>query len=175
MGGFDLFSVLKPVYVKLMVVGGVLLVAGLFAPWYFLVTNEGEHYSMNAFGGSLVDFFVSAEFFNQLAAYVSLIFAIVTLVTPFIVARLPEGSGRKYVGVVSCLGAICALMSIIYLHLWLGEFSPVGSFVNFGSGDSWGPSIGYFLTWVAMGFLFGATYLSEGLVQKPVQRTLDEN
>jgi len=57
------------------------------------------------------------------------------------------------------------------LHLWLGEFSPVGSFVNFGSGESWGPSIGYFLTWVAMGFLFGATYLSEGLVQKPSVRT----
>ena len=154
-----------------MVVGGVLLVAGLFAPWYFLVTNEGAYYSMNAFGGSLVDFFVGSEFFNQLAAYVSLIFAAVTLLVPFIVIRLPEGSRRKYLGVASCLGAVCALMSIIYLHLWLGEFSPKGSFVNFGSGESWGPNIGYFLSWVAMSFLFGATYLSEGLVQRPSVKT----
>jgi len=151
-----------------MVVGGGLLVAGLFAPWYFLVTNGGEYYSMNAFGGSLVD---GSEFFNPLAAYVSLIFAIVTLVVPFVVVGLPDKSRRKYVGVVSCLGAVCALMSVVYLHLWLGEFGLGGSFVNFGSGESWGPSVGYFLTWGAMGFLFGATYLSEGLVQKTSVKT----
>lgn len=162
-----MFSVLKPIYAKLMVVGGALLVVGLFVPWYFLVTDEGEYYSMNAFGGSLVDFLAGSEFFNPLAAYVSVIFAIVTLVVPFIALRLPDKSGRKYVGVVSCLGSVCGLMSVIYLHFWLGEFSPEGSFVNFGSDESWGPSIGYFLTWTAMGFLFGATYLSEGLVQKP--------
>jgi len=166
-----LFSVLKPIYAKLVVVGGALLVAGFFAPWYFLVTNEGEYYYMNAFGGSLVDFLVGSELFNPLAGYVSLIFSIVTLVMPFIALSLPDQSRRKYVGVVSCLGAICALMSIVYLHLWLGEFSPKGSFVNFGSGESWGPSVGYFLTWVAMGFLFGATYLSEGLVQKQSAKT----
>lgn len=154
-----------------MVVGGVLLVAGLFAPWYFLATEEGEYYSMNAFGGSLADYFIDSEFFSPLAAYVSLIFAIVTLVVPFIVVMLADKSRRKYCGVVSCLGAICALMSVVYLHLWLGEFSPYGSFVNFGSGESWGPSVGYFLTWGAVGFLFGATYLSEGLVQKPSVKT----
>jgi len=159
------------VYAKLVIVGGGLLVVGLFAPWYFLVTNEGEYYSMNAFGGSLIDFLSGPEFFNPLAAYVSLIFAVVTLVVPFVVVSLPDKSRRKYVGVVSCLGAVCALMSVIYLHLWLGEFSPKGSFVNFGSGESWGPSVGYFLSWVAMGFLFGATYLSEGLVQKPPVKT----
>lgn len=154
-----------------MVVGGVLLVVGLFAPWYFLVTSRGEYYSMSAFGGSLVDYFVGSEFFSSLAAYVSLIFAVVTLVVPFVVVMLADKSRRKYCGVVSCLGAICALMSVVYLHLWLGEFSPYGSFVNFGSGENWGPSVGYFLTWVAVGFLFGATYLSEGLVQKQSVKT----
>jgi len=152
-------------------IGGILLVAGLFAPMYFFMTNEGEYYYMNAFGGSLVDFLAGPELFNPLAAYVSLIFAVVTLVVPFIIVSLPDKSRRKYVGVVSCLGAVCALMSIIYLHLWLGEFNPKGSFVNFGSGESWGPSVGYFFTWVAMGFLFGAAYLSEGLVQKPSLKT----
>jgi hypothetical protein len=159
------------VYVKLMVVGGVLLVVGLFAPWYFLVTSEGEYYSMNAFGGSLVDVFGGPEFFSSLAAYFSLIFAVVTLVVAFVVVMLPDKSRRKYVGVVSCLGAICALMSVVYLHVWLGEFSQYGSFFNFGSGESWGPSVGYFLTWGAVGLLFGATYLSEGLVQKPSVET----
>ena len=150
-----------------MVVGGVLLVVGLFAPWYFFVTEKGEYYSMNAFGGSLVDFWFGPELFNPLTAYLSLIFAILTLVVPFIAINFPEKSRRKFVCVVSCLGAICALMSVVYLHLWLSEFDPVDSFVNLGSGESWGPNIGYFITWVAMGFLFGATYLSEGLVQKP--------
>ena len=159
-----------------MVVGGILLVVGLFAPWYFLVTNEGEYYSMNAFGGSLVDFFVGSEFFSPLAAYVSLIFAIVTLVVSFVVVMLPDKSKRKYCGVVSCLGAICALMSVFYLHFWLGEYSPESTFINFDSGynlgpKSWGPNIGYFLAWVAIGFLFGATYLSEVLVQKPSVKT----
>lgn len=162
---------MKPVYAKLMIAGGFLLVVGLFMPWYFFATSEGEYYSMTAFGGSVVDFFVSSEFFNPLAAYVSLIFAVVTLAVPFIVVSLPDKSRRKYGGAVSCLGAICALMSIIYLHLWLGEFSVKESFVRFGSGESWGPNIGYFLTWGAVGCLFGATYLSEGLVQKlPTQQ-----
>ena len=154
-----------------MVVGGVLLVVGLFAPWYFLVTSEGVYYSMNAFGGSLVDVFGGAEFFSSLAAYVSLIFAVVTLVVAFVVVLLPDKSRRKYVGVVSCLGAICALMSVVYFHFWLGEFGFDESFVGFDLGESWGLSFGYFLTWGAVGVLFGAAYLSEGLVQKPSVKT----
>ena len=157
---------------KLVVVGGVLLVVGLFAPWYFFATNDGEYYVMNAFGGSLVDFFVGSEFFSSLAGYVSLVFAVVTLVVPFVVVMLPDRGRRKYVGVVSCLGAVCALMSVVYLHVWLGEFGLEELFVGFGSGESWGLSFGYFLTWGAVGFLFGAAYLSEGLVQKPSVKTV---
>ena len=161
-----LFS-LKQVHVLLMLVGGIFLVAGLVAPWFFLSVDD-EYYSMSAFGGLLVDE-LAPGFFNSLVAYFSLCFAVVAVLLSFVSARLSEVSERKYVAVVSCFAGICALMNIVYLHSWLGLTFPGTPFVCSGSESSCGPLIGYFLTWVAAAFLFASTYVSKGLTQMSVK------
>ena len=150
-----------------MLVGGIFLVVGLVTPWYFLAA-EGEYYSMSAMGGSLVDE-LAPEFFNSLAAYFSLCFAIVLILLSFVGVKLSEVSQRKYVAVVSCFTGICALMNIVYIHSWLGSVFPGAPFVCYGSEPSCGPLIGYFLTWASMALLFASTYISQGLTQVPVK------
>jgi hypothetical protein len=150
-----------------MLVGGILLAAGLIMPWYFLSTEE-KKYSTSAMGGPLVDKFAS-EFFNPLAAYISLCSAIVSVALFFVSVRLSELSQRKYVAVVSCFTGICALMNIVYIHSWLGLVFPGAPFVCYGSESSCGPMIGYFLTWAAMALLFASTYISQGLTQISVK------
>jgi len=142
-------------------------VVGLIAPWYYL--SEGEkYYSMSAMGGSLVEK-AGPEFFNLLAAYISLIFAIVSVLFSFVGAKLSEGSQRKYVAVVSCLTGVGALMNIVYFHSWLSLVFPGTPFICYGANGGCGPMIGYFLTWAAIVFLFASTYISRGLTQVPVK------
>ena len=155
-----------------MLVGGILLVVGLITPWYFL-TAEEKYYSMSAMGGSLVDE-LAPEFFNSLAAYISLCFAIVSVLLSFVSVRLSEVSQRKYVAVVSCFTGICALMNIVYIHSWLGLVFPGTPFVCYGSEPSCGPMIGYFLTWAAMALLFASTYISQGLTQVSVKAGVEQ-
>ncbi len=151
----------------LMLVGGILLLVGLITPWYFFSAEE-RYYSISAMGGSLVDEFAS-EFFNSLAAYISLCFAVVSVLLSFVSVRLSEVSQRKYVAVASCFTGICALMNIVYIHSWLGLVFPGTPFVCYGSEFSCGPMIGYFLTWAAMALLFASTYISQGLTQVSVK------
>jgi len=150
-----------------MLMGGVVLAVGLIAPWYY--RTEGERrYSISAMGGSLTDKFDS-EFFNPLAAYISLCFALVSALFPFVSTKLSEGTQRKYVAIVSSFAGICALMNIVYIHSWLGWAYPDTPFICYGSEVSWGPLIGYFLAWAAMALLFASTYFSQGLTQTPVK------
>jgi len=146
-----------------MMVGGILLVSGLVTPWYFLSIEEKNYY-MSAMGGRLVDELAS-ESFNSMAAYLSLCFAIVSILLSFVSVKLPEISQRKYVAVLSCLTGICALMNIVYMHSWLGTVFPSIPFICYGSESSCGPMVGYFLTWAAMILLFASTYVSQGLAQ----------
>jgi len=154
-------------HLLLMFMGGILLVVGLVAPWYYL-DEEEKHYSMSAMGGSLADE-LSPEFFSPLGAYISLSFAIISVVFPFFSVKLSEGGQRKYVAVLSCFTGICALMNILYIHYWLGVVFPDTPFICYGPNVSCGPTIGYFLTWAAMALLFASTYVSQGLSQKPVK------
>ena len=151
----------------LMLIGGILLLVGLITPWYFFSAEE-KYYSMSAMGGSLVDE-VGSEFFNSLAAYISLCFAIVSVLLSFVSVRLAEVSQRKYVAVVSVFTGICAFMNIVYIHSWLNLVFPGTPFVGYGSEFSCGPMIGYFLTWAAMALLFASTYISQGLTQVSVK------
>jgi len=150
-----------------MLVGGILLVVGLATPWYFL-TEDGNYYSMSAMGGSLVDEKVPGTF-DSVGAYMSLGVAIVSVLFSFVSVRLAEVSQRKYVAVLSFFTGICALMNIVYMHFWFGSFFPSTPFFNYGSESSWGPTIGYFLTWGAMALLFASTFISQGLTQVPVK------
>ena len=145
---------------------------GLVTPWYFFSAEE-KYYSMSAMGGSLVDELAS-EFFNSLAACISLCFAIVSVLLSFVSVRLAEVSQRKYVAVVSCFAGICALMNIVYIHSWLGLVFPGTPFVCHGSESSCGPMIGYFLTWAAMALLFASTYASQGLTQASVKAEVEQ-
>ncbi|MGQ9460665.1 MAG: hypothetical protein ACUVRA_05495 [Candidatus Bathyarchaeaceae archaeon] len=151
----------------LMLVGGIVLAVGLIAPWYY--RTEGEnHYSMSAMGGSLTDDFGS-EFFNPLTAYISLCFALVSIVFPFVSAKFSEATQRKYVAIVSCFAGICALMNIMYIHSWLSWAYPETPFICYDPEVSCSPQIGYFLTWAAMVLLFASTYFSKGLTQTPAK------
>jgi len=154
-------------HVLFMLVGGILLVVGLVTPWYFLSTEE-EYYSMSALGGSFVDK-QAPESFDSLEAYISLCFAIVAILFSFASTKLSEVTQRKYVAVVSLFTGICALMNIVYIHSWLGSVFPGIPFFGYGSESSWGPTIGYFLTWVAMALFFASTFISKGLTQVPVK------
>jgi len=150
-----------------MLVGGIVLAVGLMAPWYYRTEGE-KRYSMSAIGGSLTDKF-DHEFFNPLTAYISLCFALVSTLFPFVSTKFSEATQRKYVAIVSCFAGICALMNIVYIHSWLGWADPGTPFICYDSEVSCGPLIGYFLTWVAMTILFASTYVSRGLTQMYVK------
>jgi len=151
----------------LMLLGGIVLAVGLIAPWYYRTEGE-KRYSMSAMGGSLTDKFDS-EFFNPITAYISLSFALVSALFPFVSTKFSEATQRKYVAIVSCFAGICALMNIMYIHSWLGWADPDTSFISYDSEVSCGPLIGYFLTWAAMALLFASTYFSQGLTQTPAK------
>jgi len=97
-----------------MLMGGIVLAVGLIAPWYYRAEGE-KRYSMSAIGGSLIDKFGN-EFFNPLTAYISLCFALVSALFPFVSAKFSEATQRRYVAIVSCFAGICALMNIMYIH-----------------------------------------------------------
>lgn len=159
-------SALGPVYMKLVLVGGVFLVVGLFSPWYYLSEAvDGGYFSLSAFGGSLVDR-LDVGFFNPLAGFVSFGFALVCVVLPCVCVRLKlsEGDVRKYVAVAGCLAGVCGLLSVVYFHSWLDLAYPDGSFFYSDVDVSRGLSFGYFLTWVGVGLLFLSAYVSRGLV-----------
>ena len=160
-----MLSHFKRMYVLLMLVGGVLLVVGLVTPWYFR-TEEGKYYSMSALGGSLVDHVASGSF-DPVGAYISLGVAVVSVLFCFASVKLSEANQRKYVAVLSFFTGICALMNIASIHFWLGLYFPGTSFFGYGSDPSWGPTVGYFLTWAAMALLFASTFISGGLPKLP--------
>jgi len=162
-----LLSILKQAHLLLMLMGGIVLAVGLIAPWYYRTEGE-KRYSMSAVGGSLTDRFGS-EFFNPLTAYISLSFALVSALFPFMSTKLSETTQRKYVAILSCFAGISALMNIGYIHSWLGWAYPDTPFICYDSEVSCGPLIGYFLTWAAMVLLFASTYFSQGLTQMPVK------
>jgi len=149
-----------------MLMGGIVLAVGLIAPWYYR-TEEGKSYSMSAIGGSLTDRFGNE--FDPLTAYISLSFALISALFPFVSTKLSENTQRKYVAIVSCFAGICALMNIVFIHSWLSWAYPDTPFVCYDSQMSCGPLIGYFLTWTAMALLFASTYFSQGLTQMSVK------
>jgi hypothetical protein len=149
-------------YVLLMLVGGVLLIVGLIAPWYF--STEGGYHSISALGGNLVE---AQGNFDPVGGYISLGIAIVSVLFSLASVRLSEASQRKYVAVLSFFTGVCALMNIVYLHFWLGTYFPGAALFSYGTNPSWGPTVGYFLTWVAIVLLFAATYTSGGLPKVP--------
>jgi len=155
-----------------MLVGGILLVVGLIAPWYYR-SEEIMSWSLSAFGGSLERASVrSFEIypFNPLPAYLTLCFATVSILFSFVSTKLPEKTQRKYVAIVSCFTGICALMTIVYIHSWLSMVFPDTPFVCEGHVFlDCGPLIGYFLTWIAAALLFASTYVSKGLAQTPAK------
>lgn len=161
---FDLLSAIRPAYMKLSLVGGVLLLISLLSPLYYLSeTTNGGSYSLSAFGGSLIKK-SSEEHFSPLTGYVSLSFALICTAMPFACRRLPERSSRKYVAIASSLAGVCGLMTILYFHSWLDLVYPVDSFLYQNLGVSRGLGFGYFLVWVSVGFLFLSAYVSRGLV-----------
>jgi len=150
-----------------MLMGGIVLAVGLIAPWYYRTEGE-KRYPMSAIGGSLIDKF-GREFFNPLTAYITLCSALISVVFPFISAKLSETTRRKYVAIVSCFAGICALMNIVFIHSWLSWAYPNTPFICYDSEVSCSPLIGYFLTWAAMALLFASTYFSQGLTQMSVK------
>lgn len=160
----DLSSALRSVHAKLMLVGSILLIVGLFSPWYYLSQSEdGSYYSLSAFGGSLVDR-RDVGVFSPLAGFVSLCFALVCTVLPFVYRRLSEKVKRRYVAVVTALAAICGLLSVLHFHSWLDLAFPDDSFFYQDLDVSRGLGFGYFLVWVGIVFLFSSAYVSKGLV-----------
>ena len=160
-----MLSTLKQVHLLLMLIGGTVLAVGLIAPWYYRTEGE-KRYSMSTMGGSLTDRF-GREFFNPLTAYISLCFALVSALFPFVSTKLSEGTKRKYVAILSCFAGICALMNIVYIHSWLSWANTL--FICYDSEVSCGPLIGYFLTWAAIVLLFASTHFSKGLTQTPAK------
>ena len=165
-----LLSALKPLHTKLMLIGGLILMLGLFMPWYYQSTADGNYYDMNALGGSLIGFLEGKEllnplFFDLLTAYFSMIFALLSILFSIASIRLAEKSPRKWITVVSLLGGIAAVANIFYVHFWLGWYYPDGLLFYSDASTSRGPLLGYFLTWVAAIMLFASTYVSGGLAQ----------
>ena len=156
-----------------MLIGGFLLIIGLFMPWYHESTSaDGKYYEMSAFGGSLVGFkekgWVLTPYpllFDLTIAYFSVIFGLFAIFLPLAYARLVEKSQRKWIAIMSLLGGVAALANIFYVHSWLGWYYPDGLLFYSDANGSRGPLLGYFLTWIAAITLFASTYVSEGLVQ----------
>lgn len=163
---FSLPSALKPVYAKLVLAGGVLLAIGLFSPSYYLSeTIDGDFYSLSALGGSLVDR-LSVGFFSPLAGFVSLCFALICVILPFVCGRmrLSERSRRKYVAIASSLAGVCGLLSVVYFHSWFDLAYPDGPFFYQNESVSRGLGFGYFLVWFGVVLLFLSAYVSRGFV-----------
>jgi len=153
-----------------MLIGGLILMLGLFMPWYYQSTADGNYYDMNALGGSLIGFLEGKEllnplFFDLLTAYFSMIFALLSILFSIASIRLAEKSPRKWITIVSLLGGIAAVANIFYVHFWLGWYYPDGLLFYSDASTSRGPLLGYFLTWVAAIMLFASTYVSGGLAQ----------
>lgn len=160
----ELLSVIKPAHMKLILIGGVLLLISLLSPLYYLSeTTNGGSYSLSALGGSLVER-LGEEYFSPLTGYISFCFALICVAMPFACGRLPERSRRKYVAIASSLAGVCGLLSILYFHSWLDLVYPVDSFFYHNLGVSRGLGFGYFLVWVSVGLLFLSAYVSRGLV-----------
>jgi len=162
-----LLPTLRPTHMKLTLIGGIILAVGLITPWYYYAGDK--YYSMSAFGGSYVDSLVGSvlnpTFFTPLTAYISLCFAVLSVLLPFISLKIPLRSQAKYAAGVSLLAGISALMNIVYIHFWLSQVTPGIPFMYYGSEVSWGPTVGYFLTWAATVLFFVSTYVSQGLSQ----------
>lgn len=167
---------LKPLHAKLTLIGGFMLIVGLFMPWYYEFTAaDRKYYEMNAFGGSLVGFkeggWVSTPLtpypllFDLTIVYLSVIFALFSIFFPLTYARLVEKSQRKWIAIMSLLGGIVAIANIFYVHSWLGSYYPDGLLFYSDANTSRGPLLGYFLTWAAAVILFASTYVSKGLAQ----------
>lgn len=160
----NLPSALKPVYMKILLIGGLFLMIGLVSPWYQLSENlSGEDYSLSAFGGSIVDK-QGTEFFNPLTGLLSFCFALICVVLPFVCRRLSEPSKRKYATIAGVLAGVCGLTSVAYFHSWLDLAFPDGLLFYHDLNVSRGFGFGYFIAWIGLGLLFSAAYVSRGLV-----------
>lgn len=174
-----MLSALKPLHVKLMLIGAIILIIGLFAPWYYQSTSaDAKYYEMNALGGSLTGFLeekgISQQnplFFDLLTAYFSIIFALLSISFTFASVKLTEKSQKKWTAVISLLAGIAAIANIFYVHLWLGWYYTDGLLSYSDINGSRGPLLGYFLTWIATAMLFASTYISAGLAQMFPERT----
>jgi len=163
---FSLPSAIGPVYAKLVLAGGVLLVIGLFSPSYYLSeTINGDSSSLSAFGGSLADR-LNAGLFSQLAGFISLCFALVCVALPFVCERmkLAERSRRMYVAIASSLAGACGLLSVVNFHSWFDLAYPEGPLFYQDASVSRGLGFGYFLVWFGVVLLFLSAYVSRGLV-----------
>lgn len=163
-----LSSALRPVYMKLLLVGGGVLLIGLFSPLYNLSeTVDGGLYSMSAFGGSLVDK-LGDDVFNPWVAVVSFGFALVCVVLPFVCARLKlsERAIRQYVAVVGSLAGVCGVLSLVFFHFWFDLTFPEGSFFLSDLEVNRGLGFGYFLVWVGVALVFSSAYVSRGLASE---------
>ena len=163
---FSLPAALKPVYTKLVLAGGVLLVIGLFSPSYYLSeTIDGASYSLSALGGSLADR-LNAGSYSPLAGLISLCFAFICVALPFVCGRmkLSERSRRKYVAIASSLAGVCGLLSVVNFHSWFDLAYPEGSLFYQSASVSHGLGFGYFLVWFGVVLLFLSAYVSRGLV-----------
>lgn len=164
---FNLPSAFEPVYMKLVLAGGVLLAIGLFSPSYYLSEMiDGGFYSLSAFGGSLVDRLSVG--FSPLTGFVSLCFALICVALPFACGRmnLPERSRRKYVAIAGSLAGVCGLLSIVYFHSWFDLAYPDGPFFYQSESTSRGLGFGYFFVWGGVVLLFLSAYVSRGLVSE---------
>jgi len=169
-----LLSYLKPLHVKLTLIGGFVLIIGLFMPWYYQSgwrdSSPVAYYEMNALGGSLVGFLegilpLNPLFYDSSVTYFSIIFALLSILFPFASVKLAEKSQRKWIAIVSLLGGIASIANIFYIHFWLGWYYPDGLLFSSDADGSRGPLLGYFLAWIAAAMLFASTYISKGLVQ----------
>lgn len=159
-------SALEPVYAKLALAGGVLLVIGLVSPSYYLSETLGDDsYSLSAFGGSLVDR-LNAGSFSPLAGFVSLCFALICVILSFVGKRmrLAERSRRKYLAIAGSLAGVCGVLSVVHFHSWFSLAYPEGPFFYQNESVSRGLGFGYFLVWFGVAVLFLSAYVSRGLV-----------
>ena len=160
----NISSALGSVHAKLMLMGSILLIVGLFSPWYYFSQSvDGSYYSLSAFGGSLADR-RDVGVFSPLAGSVSLCFALVCAVLPFVYGRLSEKVKKRYVAVTASLAGICGLLSVLHFHSWLDLAFPDDSFFYHDLDVRRGLGFGSPLVWVSIVFLFLSAYVSKGLV-----------
>ena len=164
-------SSLKSLHVILMLLGGFALLVGLYVPWYYQSTAEGKYYEMNALGGSLIGFLenpflekgLPCVLFDLSIAYLSIVFALLSILFPLAIWQLAEKSQRKWLAIISLLGGVVVLTNIFYVHFWLGSYYTDGLLFYSDVNGSRGPLPGYFLAWFSVVMLFASTYTSKGL------------